>query len=54
MTIRNSNKTGLKHNSPCEMKTFLKRHRKTLCERLCWTFHYGLKTTYILAKIKCS
>ena len=34
MTIRNINKTDLKHSSPCEMKTFLKHHRKH-CVNVC-------------------
>ena len=34
MTIRNINKTYLKHSIPCEMKTFLKHHRK-YCINVC-------------------
>ena len=58
MTIRNISKTDLKHSTPSEMKTMFKTSQKTLCKRLCWTFHYDLKK-YIYFNnnkmlIKCS
>ena len=33
-------------------ENIFKTSQKILYKRLCWTFHYGPKKTYILTKIK--
>ena len=50
---KNINKTIQKRLSQNNIDNIFKTSYKTLYKRLCWTFYYGLKKSYIVTIIKC-